>query len=91
MKFANTLTVDITGASYICMDVYVPTIDEGGYVRIGINDANYQKIKTAGKWQTIKISRKTTTLAGQKFNVSRSNGSSWVNVGTIYIGRIYMQ
>lgn len=89
VKFGSGLaSFDLTGVTYICMDVYVPTLTSG-YVRIGINDSNYQKIYTQAEMVTIKIPCKITTLEGAKFNISRNDGSGWVNVGTVYIGTIY--
>ena len=81
---------------YLIIDVYVPTIEANAYVRIGANDAGYQNIyaEDAGKWTQVWIPYSAlskggaTTLAGVTLNVQRNDGSSTVNVGTLYIGKI---
>ena len=92
IKFGDAFAeVDLSDAKYICIDAYVPTLAENSHVKIGVNDKNYQKITTAGEWVTLKYLLTVDSLAGMKLNPQRVTDGSTVNLGTIYIGKIYLE
>ena len=84
---------------YILLDVYVPTIADTDYIKIGMNDSNYQKIlpENAGKWVQIKFpvaaaeKAGTGSLQSVKLNPQRVSSGSTVNLGTLYIGKISLE
>lgn len=83
---------DLTDVKYLCMDVIVPTIAENSFVQIGINDKNYQKITTAGEWVTVKLPiGALTTLEGVEIDYSRKTNGAYVNLGTLYVGKVYFE
>ena len=74
--------------------VYVPSIPDGGYVRLGINDKEYQRITKAGEWVTIYVPASTittATLEGIKVCISKHDGTGWCNVGVVYIGKMWLE
>lgn len=93
MTFTSAVeSVDLTDVKYLCMDVYVPTIETDTFVQLGLNDKNYQKITTAGEWTTIKLPiGSLTTLSGADINFSRKTSGSYVALGTFYVGKVYFE
>lgn len=96
-KFGDSFDkFSLDGVQNLVMEIYVPKL-ASGYVRIGPNDSNYQKItaEESGDWISIyfPVSALLTagnTLKGQEFNVARNDGSTWVNVEDLYIGKIWL-
>ena len=84
----------IEGAKNLVFDVFVPTFD-AGFLRLGVNDSQYQKVTPAssGQWVSLYVPIKAITgetLKGIEVNVARNNGSDWANVGTFYIGKVWL-
>ena len=86
--------MDLTGVKNIVFEVLVPTINSGEYVRLGINDTNYKKVTKAGEWTSLYIPVESLggngLVSGTKICIARSGDSGWVNVGTVYIGKIWL-
>ena len=85
----------LEGVKNVVIDVFVPSVASGHYVRVGANDTHYQKVysEDAGKWVSLYIPveaflSKGNTLANQTINFARHNGSDWIDLGTLYIGQI---
>ncbi len=96
-KFTSVLEkYSLENLKYLIFDLYIPTIDDGAYVRLGANDSGYQYFYTedAGKWvqawvpYSALVRNGATTLSGITFNLSRNDGTTTVNLGTVYIGKI---
>lgn len=80
----------------VVFEVYVVEIPDGGYLRLGINNSQYQKVMAAdaGKWVTLRVPAAAVNaenLANMVFNISKSDGATWVNVGVVYIGKIWLE
>ncbi len=85
----------LEGVKNLVVDVFVPSVAAGHYVRVGANDSHYQKVYAgdAGKWVSLYIPveallKSGNTLANLEMNFSRNDGSTWINLETIYIGQI---
>jgi len=85
----------LEGVKNLVVDVFVPSVAAGHYVRVGANDSHYQKVyaEDAGKWVSLYIPveallKSGNTLANLEMNFSRNDGSTWINLETIYIGQI---
>ena len=80
----------------VVFEVYVVEIPDGGYLRLGINNSQYQKVMAAdaGKWVTLRVPAAAVNaenLANMVFNISKNDGATWVNVGVVYIGKIWLE
>ena len=85
----------LEGVKNLVVDVFVPSVTSGHYVRVGANDSHYQKVyaEDAGKWVSLYIPveallKSGNTLANLEMNFARNDGSTWINLETIYIGQI---
>lgn len=96
-KFGDSFDkFSLTDVKNLVMEIYVPQFTNG-YVRIGPNDSNYQKItaEESGDWVSLYIPVASlltagNTLKGQEFCISRYDGTDWVNVQDLYIGKVWL-
>lgn len=88
----------LDGVKNLVVEAFVPYVAEGHYVRIGANDSNYQRVTAAdaGKWVSLYIPVEallktgTGTLENVKLNLARHDGTTWINLDDVYIGKIWL-